>query len=137
MNRYFIRRILETIPLMLVISIFVFMFIHLIPGDPARTIAGLDAEESEVQAIREEYDLDKPLVIQYVKYMGKLIPRKYGTKHEIRHTGHRAYSYPYEDNVKTCVCGNSVGTGTGNFYWSDLGDQEGKSVGSRLYVLSH
>ena len=72
MNRYFIRRILETIPLMLVISIFVFMFIHLIPGDPARTIAGLDAEESEVQAIREEYDLDKPLVIQYVKYMGKL-----------------------------------------------------------------
>ena len=70
MNRYFIRRILETIPLMLVISIFVFMFIHLIPGDPARTIAGLDAEESEVQAIREEYDLDKPLVIQYVKYMG-------------------------------------------------------------------
>lgn len=72
MNRYFIRRILETIPLMLIISIFVFMFIHLIPGDPARTIAGLDAEESEVQAIREEYDLDKPLVIQYVKYMGKL-----------------------------------------------------------------
>ncbi len=72
MNRYFLRRILETIPLMLVISIFVFMFIHLIPGDPARTIAGLDAEESEVQAIREEYDLDKPLVIQYVKYMGKL-----------------------------------------------------------------
>lgn len=34
MNRYFIRRILETIPLMLVISIFVFMFIHLIPGEP-------------------------------------------------------------------------------------------------------
>ena len=71
------------------------------------------------------------------KIYGKIVPRKYGTKHEIRHTGHRAYSYPYEDNVKTCVCGNSVGTGTGNFYWSDLGDQEGKSVGSRLYVLSH
>lgn len=72
MNRYFIRRILETIPLMLVISIFVFMFIHLIPGDPARTIAGLDAEESEVQAIREEYGLDKPLIVQYGDYMNKL-----------------------------------------------------------------
>ena len=45
MSRYFVRRILETIPLMLIISIFVFMFIHLIPGDPARSIAGLDAEE--------------------------------------------------------------------------------------------
>lgn len=72
MSRYFVRRILETIPLMLIISIFVFMFIHLIPGDPARTIAGLDAEESEVQAIREQYDLDKPLVVQYFNYMKKL-----------------------------------------------------------------
>ena len=53
MSRYFVRRILETIPLMLIISIFVFMFIHLIPGDPARSIAGLDAEEWEVEAIRE------------------------------------------------------------------------------------
>lgn len=72
MNRYFIRRILETIPLMLIISVFVFMFIHLIPGDPARTMAGLDAEEYEVEAIREEYGLNKPIVVQYFEYMGKL-----------------------------------------------------------------
>lgn len=72
MNRYFIRRILETIPLMLIISIFVFMFIHLIPGDPARTLAGLDAEEYEVEAIREEYGLNKPIVVQYIDYMKKL-----------------------------------------------------------------
>ena len=72
MSRYFVRRILETIPLMLIISIFVFMFIHLIPGDPARSIAGLDAEEWEVEAIREEYGLNKPIVTQYVDYMVKL-----------------------------------------------------------------
>lgn len=39
MNRYFVRRLLATIPLMFIISIFVFMFIHLIPGDPAKTLA--------------------------------------------------------------------------------------------------
>lgn len=72
MGRYFVRRILETIPLMLVISIFVFMFIHLIPGDPARTMAGLDAEESEVEAIRQEYGLDKPILVQYFNYMKNL-----------------------------------------------------------------
>ena len=72
MSRYFVKRILETIPLMLVISIFVFMFIHLIPGDPARTIAGLDAEESQVEAIREEYGLNKPIVSQDVADMVKL-----------------------------------------------------------------
>ena len=43
MGRYFVRRILETIPLMLIISIFVFMFIHLLPGDPAKTLAGVEA----------------------------------------------------------------------------------------------
>ena len=54
---------------MLVISILVFLFIHMIPGDPARTMAGLDAEQSEVEAIREEYGLNDPLIVQYVSYM--------------------------------------------------------------------
>ena len=69
MSRYFVKRILQTIPLMLVISSLVFLFIHMIPGDPARTMAGLDAEQSEVEAIREEYGLNDPLIVQYVNYM--------------------------------------------------------------------
>ena len=69
MSRYFVKRILQTIPLMLVISILVFLFIHMIPVDPARTMAGLDAEQSEVEAIREEYGLNDPLIVQYVNYM--------------------------------------------------------------------
>ena len=48
MGRYIARRLLETIPLLLVISIFVFMFIHLLPGDPARQMAGLEAPPEEV-----------------------------------------------------------------------------------------
>lgn len=79
MNRYFIRRVLETIPLMFIISIFVFMFIHLIPGDPARTLAGLDAPEAQVEAIREEYGLNDPIIVQYANYMGKLFKGDMGT----------------------------------------------------------
>ena len=47
-------------------SIFIYSYI---PGDPARTMAGLDAEQSEVEAIREEYGLNDPLIVQYVNYM--------------------------------------------------------------------
>ena len=54
MGRYFVRRILETIPLMLIISIFVFMFIHLLPGDPAKTLAGVEATVEEVVAFKKE-----------------------------------------------------------------------------------
>lgn len=78
MSRYFVKRILQTIPLMLVISILVFLFIHMIPGDPARTMAGLDAEQSEVEAIREEYGLNDPLIVQYVNYMKGLFTRDLG-----------------------------------------------------------
>ena len=69
MGRDCARRLLETIPLMLIISIFVFMFIHLLPGDPARQIAGLEASYEEVEAIRKEFGLDKPLLVQYFDYM--------------------------------------------------------------------
>lgn len=69
MGRYCARRLLETIPLMLIISIFVFMFIHLLPGDPAKTLAGVEATVEEVEAIREEFGLNDPLLVQYVNYM--------------------------------------------------------------------
>ena len=72
MGRYCARRLLETIPLMLVISIFVFMFIHLLPGDPAQTLAGKEATVEEVEAIRAEFGLDKPLIVQYFNYMKDL-----------------------------------------------------------------
>lgn len=73
MNRYIVRRLLETIPLMLIISIFVFFFIHLIPGDPAKTLAGVEASVEEVEAIREEFGLNKPIVVQYFDYMKGLL----------------------------------------------------------------
>ena len=69
MGRYCLKRILSAIPLMLVISFAIFMFIHLIPGDPARLVAGKDATEGEVQIVRENLGLDKPLLEQYVDYM--------------------------------------------------------------------
>lgn len=69
MGRYIARRLLESIPLMLIISIFVFMFIHLLPGDPARTLAGVEAPLETVEAIREEFGLNDPLLVQYFNYM--------------------------------------------------------------------
>lgn len=73
MGRYIARRLLESIPLMLVISIFVFMFIHLLPGDPARTLAGVEAPLETVEAIREEFGLNDPLLVQYFNYMKGLL----------------------------------------------------------------
>ena len=73
MGRYFIKRLLSTIPLLLVISFLVFMFIHMIPGDPAKLIAGQDSTQAEVETVRKQLGLDQPLIKQYGQYMKGLV----------------------------------------------------------------
>ncbi|MFD2211466.1 ABC transporter permease subunit [Virgibacillus halophilus] len=69
MASYLIKRILGLIPLLIAVSFLIFMFIHLIPGDPARLMAGKDATNSEVEALRSHLGLDKPLIEQYLLYL--------------------------------------------------------------------
>ena len=73
MGRYFIKRLLSAIPLLLVISFLVFMFIHMIPGDPAKLIAGQDSTAAEVETVRKQLGLDQPLIKQYGQYMKGLV----------------------------------------------------------------
>lgn len=73
MGRYAIQRLLGVIPLLFIVSILVFMFIHLIPGDPARLVAGKEATLEEINGIREQLGLNLPLWQQYVNYMGDLL----------------------------------------------------------------
>ncbi|WP_059102992.1 ABC transporter permease subunit [Shouchella shacheensis] len=73
------KRILETIPILLIVSVLVFFFTHLIPGDPARLVAGPDASLEEVIQIRENLGLDQPVWKQYLDYMGGLFTGNLGT----------------------------------------------------------
>ena len=78
MGKYIVKRILSMIPLLFVVSVIIFMFIHLIPGDPARQIAGVDATIGEVNQIREQLGLDRPLVTQYIDWVTGLFQGDFG-----------------------------------------------------------
>ncbi|MCU6792020.1 ABC transporter permease subunit [Paenibacillus sp. WQ 127069] len=82
MGKYALQRLLGVIPLLFVVSVLVFMFIHLIPGDPARLVAGKDATLEEINGIREQLGLNLPLWQQYINYMGKLLQGNLG--HSLR-----------------------------------------------------
>ncbi|KON66667.1 glutathione ABC transporter permease [Peribacillus butanolivorans] len=69
MWQYIVKRLVSLIPLLLVVSFIVFMFIHIIPGDPARLLAGKDATAEEVEMARASLGLDKPLYEQYFVYL--------------------------------------------------------------------
>jgi peptide/nickel transport system permease protein/oligopeptide transport system permease protein len=64
------------------VSLVVFLLLHLLPGDPARIIAGLLASEEDVAHLRTELGLDQPLVLQYLNFLGNLLHGDLG--HSVR-----------------------------------------------------
>jgi len=76
LNNYFIKRLILIIPILIGVSLLSFFIIHLIPGDPARVIAGQGATSDDIALIREEFGLDKPLVEQYFTFIGGVFSGK-------------------------------------------------------------
>jgi peptide/nickel transport system permease protein len=73
MTQYIIRRFLSMIPVLIGVSILVFSFVHLIPGDPAVALLGERASTENVAYIRQRMGLDKPLYEQYFIYMKRTL----------------------------------------------------------------
>jgi len=69
---YLLRRLVGTVPVLLAVSLFVFAFVHLLPGDPARMVAGQDASYEQVENVRKELLLDRPLWEQYLHYLNQM-----------------------------------------------------------------
>ena len=78
MFSYIIRRIGTMIPSLLLASVIVFSFIHLIPGDPAQIMLGDSATPERVQGLREAMGLDRPLYVQYGKWLSGVIRGDFG-----------------------------------------------------------
>ena len=79
MLKYIIKRIISVIPVLIAVSILVFMMVHVMPGDPAELLAGDMATEEDIQRVREKYGYDKPLYVQYAKYVDNLLHGDLGT----------------------------------------------------------
>ena len=79
MGRYILRRLFQLVPVLLGISLLVFAFLHLIPGDPAVTMLGDRATPDQVEALRERMGLNEPLPLQYLSFLGSLLTFDLGT----------------------------------------------------------
>ena len=73
MYGYFFRRLLGTIPVMLVVAVFIFLMLRLTPSDPAAVIAGDNATTEQVAQIRTQLGLDRPMVEQFFIWSGKVL----------------------------------------------------------------
>ena len=77
---YTINRIIQLIPVLLILSIIVFSFIHFLPGDVIDVLAGEeDIEDPEVRAaLEKEFGLDQPIYIQYLSWLGRVVQGDFG-----------------------------------------------------------
>lgn len=73
MLTYISRRVLVAIPTVLGVATLIFILVHLLSGDPARVIAGVNASDEDVRRIRHQLGLDQPLWLQYVLFIGNLV----------------------------------------------------------------
>src|SRR6266705_2667198 len=77
-GRFIVRRLLLAIPVIVVMSVFVFLMIHLVPGDPVQTMLGFRATPQNVATVREQLGLDRPLLAQYLTWAGNLLHGDFG-----------------------------------------------------------
>ncbi|BBU55217.1 ABC transporter permease [Mameliella alba] len=79
MGRYILGRLISAIPVLLGITVIVFLIMALIPGDPATAILGSYATPENVEKLNRDLGLDKPLVAQYFIWLGNMLQGDFGT----------------------------------------------------------
>ena len=78
MIQYFLKRLLQAIPVLLGVIIITFVLMYIIPGDPVVSMVGERYSEETVQRLRQELHLDDPLPLQFLRYVGNVLQGNFG-----------------------------------------------------------
>src|SRR5713101_9552632 len=78
MRTYILKRLLQIVPTVLMITLVVFVMMRSVPGDPVVSLLGDAYTEEDAIKARESYGLDKPVLVQYVIWLGKLLQGDWG-----------------------------------------------------------
>ena len=86
MSRYLLLRVLSALPTLVGVSLLVFGITYLIPGDPARIMAGNDASQEAVDGLRRRWGLDEPFLVRYGVWVGNMLQGNLGDSYFSRQT---------------------------------------------------
>ena len=79
MRRYLLRRLLESVVTLVLVTMVVFAGVRALPGDQVRALVGEESDPAVLEQLRHEYGLDQPIPVQYVRYVGKALSGDLGT----------------------------------------------------------
>lgn len=84
MLKYTLKRIGAMVPVMLIISVVVFLIIYLTPGDPASSMLGMEASADQIERVNDSLGLNEPLPQRYVEWMGGVLTGDLGDSYFMR-----------------------------------------------------
>lgn len=93
MTGYLAQRLAGTVPVLLLISLLVFLLIHAAPGDPTLLLLGEETNTAEITKAKERWGLDRPLYIQYFKFVASALTGEFGKSFK--------YAEPVANVIKT------------------------------------
>src|SRR5215217_4381970 len=109
MLRFIAQRLVATVPVLVGITIVVFLVLYLMPGDPAQTLLfGTNATPEQVEQLRHQLGLDRPLVTQYLDYAGKLIRGDLGRSYVSNSEVSREISRQFGSTARLAAAGMLV-----------------------------
>ena len=79
MVAFVIRRLIQTIVVLILVSFLAFSLLHVIPGDPAVAMLGVEATQQQIDALRHRLWLDRPLMVQYMHWFTNILQGDLGT----------------------------------------------------------
>lgn len=113
MGQFVTRRLLALIPVLLGVSIVVFALIRMIPGDPVIVMLGERARPEDIERVREEMGFNRPIYIQYLEWMGRVVRGDLGKSIINRTEVMDELKYRLSATIEMIVVGMIIGMGVG------------------------
>ncbi|HET8521882.1 MAG TPA: ABC transporter permease [Thermomicrobiales bacterium] len=108
-GKYILRRLVMTVPILLGVSIAVFMLVHLLPGDPVKLmLSGTGADQQQEDRLRHQLGLDRPLVDQYVQFVSRAARGDFGRSIRTNSVVLREIEGGFPDTLKLTLAGMTV-----------------------------
>jgi len=117
MLSFILRRMLQAIPILLIVSVLVFLMMRLAPGDPAVLMAGPDATPADIEAIRNRMGFNDPLIVQYMRWFNDMLHGDLGVSFKTHRPVTEEILYRYPNTIRLSLFSIAfaviIGVGTG------------------------
>ncbi len=114
MLKYILKRLLQLIPTLILVSIVVFLMVRIIPGDPITLLYGISegggTDEAMIEAMREQYGLNDPLIVQYFRWIAGIFKGDLGTSLVTHKTIATELANRYKYTITLAIGGTLVGS---------------------------